>query len=125
MYCTLKGIAGMDREKAAAERLLTVSEDFGKRVALVPTSSPGWLYGQCSYKRSSEDSEPLKFVDTLERLAVQRVFSSLKEQDALQAVILDTTLSTGAVAEQLKKERLSQIKYYLDGASVKSISGLE
>jgi hypothetical protein len=125
MYCQLAGIAGMDREKTAAERLLAASEDFGKRVALVPTSSPEWLYGQCSYKRDPKDRAPFKFVDTVENLAEQRVFSTLKKQDALQAVILDTTLSAGVVAELLKKERLSQITYYLDGASVKPLTELE
>ena len=79
----------MEREKVAAALLLVASQDFGKRVVIVPTTSPGWLYGQCSYKRDSQDDEPLKFVDSLVSIVRQYIFLQLKTQDAVEAIIFD------------------------------------
>ena len=89
MYCKIKSISGMEREKVAAALLLVASQDFGKRVVIVPTTSPGWLYGQCSYKRDSQDDEPLKFVDSLVSIVRQYIFLQLKTQDAVEAIIFD------------------------------------
>jgi hypothetical protein len=124
--CTMKGIPGRELEQCKAEFLLEESETLGRRVAIVATIAPGWLYGQCSYKRDPDDVGVYKFCTTPAALATQRVLHSLRRDDSLAAIILYNKIEAVMLQEQLNEDGLVNIAYYWDQAesSLKSIASL-
>ena len=122
MYCRLEGIAGADGEQRVAESMLGASEALGKRVVILPMGSHGWIYGQCSFKRSNDDEGTLKFTDTITSVTRQNIFNRLVESNGLHAILLDKRLASAELLDLLRDAKLISMAYYCDGLSIERIA---
>jgi tetratricopeptide (TPR) repeat protein len=89
-YCPSTFIAGLEREKARADRLF--AEHVRANNAVIIWSLQGdWLYGQCNFKYKKDHPHSLKFVNTKEKI-VQRDMKLLKDAGASKFLFLDQCL---------------------------------